>query len=396
MLTYSQLKLERFVGIAIAATALVAATINFLNAPSELEGQVVRIILAPQVSTLILYGVLAAVSVIVPRLRWVQVVLLIIVGLLSLTLATEGNLTGFVWLLVGLLLGWEYGYFRRRTRLFVGSIVVTFVVIWSLDLIVLSGANFADLLVTLLGGSLLGAFGWVLIILKQRELETRAAELEQAVSERTAQLADALSEQKLLLAELHHRTKNNLQLVSTMLFFDEEDLASPDPARARSAQTRIQALGRVHEILFARTGSGQVRVADFVSDYLEQAVLMVESNGLTIRSDVTADATVRADLAIRFGLILNEIILNAMEHATSASRDCTIVVTLRSFGTELELVASDDGPGLGTVAPERIGLGIQLIESMASRLGGSAVLNGESGTVWTVRVPLDRNESAWE
>ncbi len=389
--------LQRWVGIGLGTAAILIGTINAIGAPSAIRADPIRLILSAQVGLVFLIGLLAFASAFVPRLRVLQFVLVIGTGFGAAFDTSPGQLTPFIWLLAGMLLGWEYGYFVSRGTLKAGAITGALLVIWIVQILGEAEFGFATVGISIVAASLLGVFGWLLIVLKQRELKRRQQQLEDAVVVRTSELADALTDQQLLLAELHHRTKNNLQLVSSMLMFEEHGSAASELATdIQSAQRRIHALGRVHDLLYAKTDVNDVDITSFIADYLDAVTLMVDSLGVEVRQHLEAHIRVRTDLAIRIGLMLNEIVFNSIEHAGGLGNGATIDVRLRSEGNDLVLIAYDDGPGISGTAEDRMGIGIQIVESMAGRLGGSAVMSAENGTRWTVRLPLDRRESKWD
>lgn len=391
--------LRRWVGASIAGAAVLVALFNALDAPPAVRDDMARLLFSPQVGAVFIIALVAVSTVFIVSIRWMQVLLFVGAGIGSAFAATPGNLTSFIWLFAGMLLAWEYGYLLSSGALKAGPVVAVFLVVWTANAYVRSTHGFFTIASSIVAVLLIATIGWMLIVVRQRQYVARERDLEQAVLTRTSELAAALSEQELLLAELHHRTKNNLQLVSSMLWFESSTIkAGTDAAAIEAAQARIQALGRVHELLYARTGTGEVDIAGFIADYLAEVSMMVESQGLQIVSRIAVKRTIRADLAIRFGLILNEIILNAMEHAAGregASRGCTMQVSVHEEAASLVLEASDDGPGVDSCDSERVGLGVHIIESMATRLGGGAVLTSDAGTRWTVTLPLDRNESQW-
>lgn len=396
------LDIQRWVGFATAVAAVLIAVINTIGAPPEYRADALRLLSVPQVWLVGLTGVVAFLTAVIRPLRWLQVVLIMATGVVSARMVTSLDLAPFVWLLAGLILGWEYGYFITRGALKAGVVAGGFFLIWGERMLVEARFPFATVGAYIVVAALLGTFAWLLIVYKHRQFERRQVELEEAVEARTSELSDALGEQKLLLAELHHRTKNNLQLVGSMLWFEADSLdATASAQKIESVQRRIHSLGRVHDLLYATSGTGDVNISAFIADYLDEAVLVVDTRSVVITRTLEANVRLRTDLAIRLGLILNEIVINTLEHAVDQaapgdSGHRAIDIALRVEDSDLVLVAADDGPGITIGPSERIGTGIQLIESMATRLGGSAVLEAENGTRWTIRLPLNRRESRWD
>lgn len=389
--------LHRWVGIFMTAAAFGIATLNFGALIAIYNAEPAAAIVHPTVWPIVALGLVAVMTAFLRKLAWIQVALMILTGVGAAMDARPGNLTPYIFLMVALVLAWEYGYLNGRTGLKAGVVSLVFLGVWGLSVARRVPHGIAAVVASFLGAALLAGLGWLLIVLRQREYMRRAEELETAVAERTTELQDALEEQKLLLAELHHRTKNNLQLVSTMLFFEEDTIATAGNAQAlQLAQARIHSLGRVHELLYSNAQKADIDIGTFVSEYLGEASLLVQSQRLSIESDLTIRRRLRTDLAIRFGLILNEIVLNSMEHTAGLGKDSRLSIHLYEREDNLVLVAEDDGPGLSTDEGDRIGLGIQIIRQMAERLGGTAALEGSEGTKWTITLPLERRESPWD
>lgn len=381
----------------IAAASLGVSTANYFGAPSELAGRPLAILLSPQVFATFVTGVLAIASTLSPKLRLLQVILLIGNGYVGALINEPGNLTSFVLVLLGLFLANEYGYLRERAALRSGFLLAIYGVVVALGLPFIWGASVSHTIVTLLGAIAVGSLSWSVIVLRSRDRLRRERELESKVQERTAELSDALSEQKLLLAELHHRTKNNLQLVSSILSLGkhgETDTATR--GAIESGQMRINALGRMHDQLYADTGRGDTDVNSFLENYLTDAQMMAGPDRCQISSSLDVTQRVSLDLAIRLALALNEIVMDTIEYAESVNR--TLELTVSAFETNAAVVLTTrDNGGEAKEPDDRVsGTGVDIIRAMVKRVGGSAELRMENGVVWEITLPLGFGKSSYD
>lgn len=393
--------LQRAVGLILGAVAAGLAVFNFLGSPNRDALSLTARLLEPQVSLVVLIGGGAFATVFVPRLRVLQVILLAATGLGSAIGATPSDQTPFVWLLLAMLLAHEYRMFARYGRVKAAAAIGAFLVIRLVSIVTHTDQELTRIPASIGTAAVIGVFAWLLIIDKQRDAARRHGELEEAVAASTRDLADALADQRLLHAELHHRTKNNLQLVSSMLSFDSEPEADdPHAKRIRASEARIQALARVHELLYtSSTGHGEVDLAPFVDDYLRDAELMVRDQGIEFDRTVAVVGRVPTDFAIRFAIILNEIVMNASDPGAASARELEstrrVTIDLHDEGQMLVLETRQPGARVRDEARSRVGLGVQLIESMVVRLGGTSRYTNDAGARWEIRLPLDGTEWTW-
>ena len=205
--------------------------------------------------------------------------------------------------------------------------------------------------------------------------------LEVEVHFRTAELQRSLVEKTTLLKELHHRVKNNLQVISSLLRMQSEALENADARAAlRESQQRVLSMALIHERLY---GSEQMDRIDF-SEYARALVVeLLQSysiGGAHVRSRFDlAIVSLDVDQAIPCGLILNELVTNALKYAYPEAAHGELRVTLKQFGAEVQLVVEDDGRGLppGFNWQTSKSLGLPIVEILAKQIGGT--LSVESG-----------------
>ncbi|MBW8825174.1 MAG: histidine kinase N-terminal domain-containing protein [Acidobacteria bacterium] len=200
------------------------------------------------------------------------------------------------------------------------------------------------------------------------------------------------------IREIHHRVKNNLQTISSLLGLQGRRLSSPEAKAAlEESVRRIRSIALVHETLSRETG-------DDVSfnEIVRPLVRMVEESLLSperpVRVTVEGDAgSLPASVATPLAVVLTELVQNAVDHGypegSGDGADGSVVVSLHNDGEELALCVSDEGVGLapGFRLEDATGLGLSIVRSLViSQIEGSIEMraNPAGGTVVEVRVPL--------
>ena len=199
----------------------------------------------------------------------------------------------------------------------------------------------------------------------------------------------SLREKEILLKEIHHRVKNNMQVISSLLSLQSRHLDDPKAiGMFKDSQHRIRSMALVHEKLYQSKDLSRI---DF-RQYLENLVVylvhsyQVDSGRVRLRLDV-GDAALDINTAVPCGLIVNELVTNALKHAFPGGREGEVKVTLRT-GTDgrFILTVSDNGVGM----PEAVDirktdtLGMQLVTMLVDQLEGTLTLDAKRGTAFKV------------
>jgi two-component sensor histidine kinase len=204
---------------------------------------------------------------------------------------------------------------------------------------------------------------------------------------------DRLLEQKKVLAEeLQHRVRNNLQLVYGMLSKQLDD--TPDAVGQRGIKAilrRVSTLAQVYDHLL---GSEMTRTTDF-GGYVKSLCLNLAEIQSALDGSVTltcdSDAIVLdLDMVTALGIVVAEVVTNSYDHAFPGGRKGSIIVSVhRGDGDVATMTISDDGAGfLAKAESKRHGLG--LVRRLVEQVRGSATVDSDSGTVWTVKIPVER------
>jgi PAS domain S-box-containing protein len=209
----------------------------------------------------------------------------------------------------------------------------------------------------------------------------------------------ALHEKETLLKEIHHRVKNNLQIVSSLLTLQLDQVPEPT-VRALLTESvhRVRSMALIHQSLYGGTALDRVAVLQY-AESLAQALRSAFAPGARVQVYGTPLA-VAVEQAIPVGLILNELLTNAFKYGVRAARDPElpdVVVQLHAEGDEATLEVRDRGPGL----PANFevdgcpSLGLTLVTALTRQLGGQLTFRNEGGAVFAVRFrPGPLNDSA--
>ncbi len=219
------------------------------------------------------------------------------------------------------------------------------------------------------------------------DVSERVAAIE-AVQEREKRIASELAQKEILLQELHHRVKNNLQVVSSMLSLQASSCADSRVVRLfRDSQTRVGAMSLVHRVLHE---SGDVSRLSFLR-YLNEltsalrAAYSQPAQQIVVEVDV-GDTLVDLEHATPCGLIAGELITNALKHAFVGRAAGTVRIQMsQGPASRVTLTISDDGVGLPLGDAARpSGLGLQLVHALTRQLDGKLTVHTSPGTTFAI------------
>jgi PAS domain S-box-containing protein len=200
-----------------------------------------------------------------------------------------------------------------------------------------------------------------------------------------ARLQAALDEKEILLREVHHRVKNNLQIISSLISLQSAQISDPKIEEAlRESQNRVRIMALIHEKLYQSTNLTQVDFAaylDSLVSYLDQSY-RGRSNQVTVRKNIQ-NIFLDIDTAIPCGLIVNELVSNSLKYAFPDNRSGLIEVACRQLGNErYRLMVKDNGVGLptGFDISKSSSLGLKLVSSLVQQIDGELALEMNHGT----------------
>ncbi len=225
------------------------------------------------------------------------------------------------------------------------------------------------------------------------QLANSFAEATAGLRNKEAELIRAYEQQTLLVLEVHHRVKNNLQIVASLLNLQASRIRAPEArAEFQAARDRVRALATLHRHLYADGELQTLNMRSFLVELCGQLFQAAgETEGRRIKLMIEApDMRLSSDDAVPMALIVTETVTNAVKYAFPGERTGTICVSLRQSDADFTLEINDDGVGLDGV-PEvertRSGIGMRLIRGFSRQLGATLQVNHASGTRYTIRLP---------
>jgi two-component sensor histidine kinase len=237
--------------------------------------------------------------------------------------------------------------------------------------------------------------GAALQVLSALGAETQA---NQALRESQRQLQVSLHDKEVLLKEIHHRVKNNLQMVASLLALQSSQLTDLKAQRLfQDSQDRVRSLALLHDTLYQAGSLGQFNFAAYMKAISTQLLTTYTTNTSAIRLSTQLDEVpLDLDAAIPCGLILNELLTNVLKHAFPNGQGGEVRLTLRAEADRVTLSVRDTGVGFPTALDFRQtdSLGLQLVNLLTEQLGGTLTLERDSGTTFTLSFPLRCAESS--
>ena len=216
------------------------------------------------------------------------------------------------------------------------------------------------------------------------------ARLRATLAEKEAALAD----NQALLREVHHRVKNNLQMLCDLMFLQMEAMPDRDQHQdLQDAYSRIYAIARLHEQLYQTMEGGRIRLGDYLARLAGGFAHLFPT--VPVKVEAIADGVaLDLDRAIHVGLIVNELITNAMKHAFRKGQPGEVTVAVGTLGDEVQLQVRDNGRGL----PDDFSLehaksvGLRTVYLLAKRLVATVTVANEKGASITITFPREADE----
>ncbi|WP_319559074.1 histidine kinase dimerization/phosphoacceptor domain -containing protein [Marispirochaeta sp.] len=205
-------------------------------------------------------------------------------------------------------------------------------------------------------------------------------------------LVDSLHEKEILMKEIHHRVKNNLQIVKSMLNLEKEKSGNPFIRRVLERnQNRITAIALIHEILYTSDSMTRIDFSRHIRELLSLYIQTQDGRNINYSLDMSP-ISLPLDIAMPCGLIINEIVTNSIQHALDHVQKPKITLNFFRVSASDEgcIEISDNGPGFtlpdSTDVPA--GLGLQMITALTEQIHGSLEFSGTGGSFFRIRFPI--------
>jgi len=217
-----------------------------------------------------------------------------------------------------------------------------------------------------------------------KELSSRQNIIKKEVVQRTNELQMALEEKVVLFRELHHRVKNNLQLILSIIRLQRFDLKNRQSSyEFEKLENRIKAISKTHEILCDSNDIVEINMDDYISELCEDVSESIINKDIKI--ELKVKATMLLSQAVYVGLIINELISNSIKHAFKTNKG-TIFINLFKDRNEYILSVGDSGEGYDKNLINQGRLGLRLVDSLVTKqLDGSITTKKEEIFKYTIK-----------
>ncbi len=223
------------------------------------------------------------------------------------------------------------------------------------------------------------------------ELRNSARTCDEEREKNIGELKNALHSKDMLIKEVYHRVKNNLQVIQSLLSLQSFEVSDSKTRELfDESQNRIQAISRIHEMLYKSEDLARVNLTEYLDNlvnYLHHNYKAVSAN-VDITMDVS-EISLDIDTLIPCGLIVNELVSNALKYAFPEGRKGVLCIGIeKGEGDMWTIIVRDNGIGI----PEHLdiystrSLGMQIVTSLAKQIGGDISLKREGGTEFKIRI----------
>ena len=220
------------------------------------------------------------------------------------------------------------------------------------------------------------------LISSNRALQVEASERRKAEGHMMA----SLHEKEVLLKEVHHRVKNNLQIISSLLNLQSVNMNRETAAAFNESQNRIKSMALIHEQLYQSTDLSRINFAEYVRSltaHLSRSYVTGPNVSIVLDID---EVSLDIDTAGPCGLIINELVTNSLKYAFRSGRKGAISIMLKRSGDAVRLIVMDDGEGMPPMINfrETSSLGLQLVNVLVGQIEGIIELDSTAGTKFTI------------
>ena len=249
----------------------------------------------------------------------------------------------------------------------------------------------ADYVVKDVGGAFLeGLSRAIRTALHERALRRARDKAEHDLREQRDRFEALSRQQAVMLREMNHRVANSLQLITSLIELQVRRVRDPDArGMLQRAAERVDAVNRVHRRLYTSGEVGMVQMDQYLSGLVDDLNRAGTADGAAAPITLSAEPVrIETDRAVSIGLIVNELVTNALKYAYPDCPAGPVRVRLGRADGQTRLVVEDDGVGIGTGAPQGSGLGRTIVQAMAAQLRAAVEQDeGHRGTRMTVAIP---------
>ena len=202
-------------------------------------------------------------------------------------------------------------------------------------------------------------------------------------------------EKELLLRELHHRVKNNLQIVSSLLSLQSDQIVDDKSREAfREGQSRVEAMSLIHQRLYLGDKFSKIDMHEYLQNLVRSVSNSYGYNQGSFKLEFNVEQMdLDVELAIPLGLIVNEILSNCFKHAFKSIDEPRLQLAMQKSGDILDLKIADNGAGIpANMSSGKSGsFGMKMINSLTDQISGTLSILNTEGSIFEFQIPLDKN-----
>jgi two-component sensor histidine kinase len=233
----------------------------------------------------------------------------------------------------------------------------------------------------------------VLIIIMWTNINMRK-DVENKLRDSEKQLKQSLKEKEIMLSEIHHRVKNNMQVISSLVALQAGMVKDEYDYRLFiECQNRIKSMALVHEKLYHTENLSHINLQEYIEELVNEIISIEEVDTKKIKVKITVEEILLdLDRTILCGLIINELISNAYKYAFPDGEEGDISISFEKEVDIYRLIVEDTGIGMEEKEVSNISqgntLGLQLIESLVLQLHGTKIFSGSRGVYVAISFPV--------
>lgn len=201
-------------------------------------------------------------------------------------------------------------------------------------------------------------------------------------------LEENVEEINLLLREVHHRVKNNLQVVTSLLNIQQRSITDPKALAAiQESKNRIESMGLIHRSFYQNKNLGEINSREYIQHLVEQIFTSYQTGQDRIQLDIqVADLYFDMDTLVPLGLIINEMVSNSLKHAFEAKESGQLTIALHKQEEKYQLTIADNGAGLEDMGQvdQFSSFGLRMVKAFVKKLNGSLTLLPTEGTTFQI------------
>ncbi|MEP6673639.1 MAG: sensor histidine kinase [Ferruginibacter sp.] len=253
----------------------------------------------------------------------------------------------------------------------------------------------------IIGGAMLLLFFVIFALIVQRKARKKLLTQNNIIEKQRSELENSLDEKEMLLKEIHHRVKNNLSVIGSLLELQSSNM---EDEKAKAAilegQNRVRSIALIHQRLYQHENLAAIEFGGFVEDMIREVSGIFKKPGQRINTDLKVPHTLLdIDTAVPLGLIMNELLTNSFKYAFSENKEGWIRIKMNFIADgNYILYYSDNGPGMPADfdLKKSRSLGLRLIYRLSNQIGGRAEYTSEEGCMFVIRFKnaLTRNKEA--